>query len=76
MLTFFDASGDHDVGAWLRTLDAVADTGQPVALVGHGGKCCLQGRSPAGRATSNVAVRLALPPVLRKRFVRRTPVSA
>ena len=38
LLTFFNANGDHDTGAWLRALETVADTGQPVALICHGGK--------------------------------------
>lgn len=42
LLTLFDADGDHDIGAWLRTLDAVAGAGQPVALVCHGGKRSLK----------------------------------
>ena len=37
LLTLFDANGDHDIDAWLRTLDAVAGAGQPVALMCHGG---------------------------------------
>ena len=42
LLTFFDADGDHDLGAWLQTLDAVAGAGQPVALICHGGKRSLE----------------------------------
>ena len=38
LLTFFDANGDYDFGAWLRAVSAIADTGQPVALICHGGK--------------------------------------
>ena len=36
LLTFFDADGDHDIDAWLRTLDGVAGAGQPVALLLYG----------------------------------------
>ena len=38
LLTFFDADGNHDTGGWLRKIDAIAGTGQPVALICHGGK--------------------------------------
>ena len=38
LVTFFDASGDHDIGAWLSAVSAIADTGQPIALICHGGK--------------------------------------
>ena len=37
LLTFFDADGDRDIDAWLRTLDIVAGAGHPVALICHGG---------------------------------------
>ena len=45
-LTFFDANRDHDVDAWLRTLDAIAGAGQPVALICHGGKRSLNVARP------------------------------
>ena len=38
LLTFFDANGAHDTGAWLRALETIAGTGRPVALICHGGK--------------------------------------
>ena len=38
LLTFFDANGNYDVDAWLRTLDPIAGAGQPVALICQGGK--------------------------------------
>ena len=55
LLTFFDADGDHDLGAWLQTLDAVAGAGQPVALICHGGKRSLEAARPAGRAARRPA---------------------
>ena len=32
------AIGNYDIGAWLRAVSPIADTGQPVALICHGGK--------------------------------------
>ena len=38
LLTLFDTDGDYDFDAWLRSVSAVADIEQSVALTCHGGK--------------------------------------
>ena len=38
LLTFFDAKGHYDLGRWLPALAAIAESGQPVALICHSGK--------------------------------------
>ena len=59
LLTFFDANGDYDIGAWLRAVSAIADPGQPVALICHGGKRSFRvarmlDRQPGHRRVYNV----------------------
>ena len=38
LLTLFDTNGDYNFDAWLRSVSAVADIKQSVALICHGGK--------------------------------------
>ena len=38
LLTFFDTKGRYDLDRWLPALAAIADSGQPVALICHSGK--------------------------------------
>lgn len=42
LLTLFDANGDYDIDAWLRSVSAIAGAGQPLALICHGGKRSLR----------------------------------
>ena len=37
LLTFFDAQGNYDVGAWLSALSAIAAPDAPVAIICHSG---------------------------------------
>ena len=59
LMTFFDASGEHDIDAWLRSVSAIAGTGRLLALICHGGKRSLEAarildEQPGSRRIYNV----------------------
>ena len=50
LLTFFDRKGRYDLEQWLPALAAIAESGEPVALICRSGNRSGRGRAPAGQA--------------------------